>query len=191
MLIHSAEVRWFFPGILQDAVLDAFDARRESVRHDRYLRLRGVDAVGVKLRQGRLEVKARRGPIETVALAEGVSGNCDCWVKWACAADKLDQLTALLAEDTREWIDVQKERCVRVYGDATTGCHVELTKIVVDRAHWWTLGIEAIGPADQAREQLRRGAAVFFAEQYRALTLDAALAGATSASYPMWLASLP
>jgi hypothetical protein len=190
MLLHSAEVRWFFPGILQDAVLGAFQGRNEATRCDRYLRLPGVDTVGVKLRQGRFEVKARRGPVEAVTFTDEVSGCADCWAKWACAADKLDQLTSLLVEEPSDWTDIEKTRWTRVSGDPTGGCQVELTRIVVAGSHWWTLGLEAVGPMDAVRARLRDGATAFFEREYGRLELDAALCAATSASYPVWLGTL-
>jgi hypothetical protein len=199
MLIPSAEVRWFFVGSLQEAVLDAFGGREEAPRCDRYVVLPGVESVGVKLREGMLEVKALQGAVEVAGFPGDVSGRCYCWVKWACAADKLDGLTAMRDGTPQGWVAVEKVRWVTTYSLAphhadtlrapTPTYQVELTRLKLGGARWWTLGVEVVGPMDRVRDDLRLAAHAFFESKYPALGLDAALSAQTSWSYPAWLAS--
>ena len=56
-MLHSAEIRWFVPGQIPQAVLDWFGAghalKPEEKRIDEYLMFPDCDTVGVKLRQGK------------------------------------------------------------------------------------------------------------------------------------------
>ena len=84
--VRSLEVRWIFPGPLDDAVagwFSRFPAGVES-REDAYLlspRLRGLS---VKTRGGlALEVKAFRGSPGTLDVAGRARGRMESWQKWS------------------------------------------------------------------------------------------------------------
>ncbi len=78
----------------------------------------------------------------------------------------------------------------RIFGDigrATgrdRGSAVELTDLTCDRRRWWTLGFEAIGPAEALTYELNASVARMFNDPLPAgLILDIA----HSTSYPEWL----
>jgi hypothetical protein len=104
----TREVRWFFDGNLAAGgaatsawfaaatvggqegeagpVVRAEDWRHEDWRTDRYLLLPDADDVGVKLRQGRLEIKGRHSLIGIQRFGDGLEGEVACWTKWTLAA---------------------------------------------------------------------------------------------------------
>ena len=102
---HSAEVRWFLPGLDQrDEVLKWFHlqdqlalnvekeydpkaatgpfVKLELERTDEYLLLPDSDTVSVKQRQGKLEVKALVTGPRPFACG-GMIGRTEQWVKWS------------------------------------------------------------------------------------------------------------
>ena len=90
MMLHSAEMRWFFVGPAPEWVPEWFDAgegrlpeRLEKLRTDSYLVFFGSSGVGVKLREApgkghlNFEIKALREP------RPGILGKADARVKWS------------------------------------------------------------------------------------------------------------
>jgi hypothetical protein len=223
--LQSAEIRWFWPGHAQWEALLAWFTRQgrlplvedtgnialnpappafvkqERPRTDEYLLLPNCQTVGVKQREGRLEVKALvAGP---QPFAQGnVSGQIDQWVKWGLqpSAGIALPLVADL-QQSGKWLSVTKRRYtqkVALEGDKLTavspdtfpdaGCSVELTLVDVaaGQASWLTVGFEAFGETDRLR-LLDRATTYFF-------TLHGlpplALTTRNSLSYPAWLAQL-
>lgn len=145
-MLHSAEVRWFHPHPPSEELLRWFLANRrlppEDDRRDRYLWFPECDAVGVKQRESRLEVKARVSGPHPLALdpappprpdgppgdpREGRtalgSGRAERWVKWSLASAALPQLQDDLNASGR-WLAVDKRRWLLKW-EATTGGVVE------------------------------------------------------------------
>ncbi len=134
--LATVEARWFGAGPVPDALAGWFerggDVIREPPRTDRYLRLFGVTAVGVKLRAGRLEIKARReGDAATVRWA-GRDSPREAWLKWSAPLGEL-------AADPVPPLDVSKRRRLL----ARPGVQVELAELEVAGAPFWTFGLEA------------------------------------------------
>lgn len=221
-LFRSAEVRWFLPGTEKwDDLLDWFTrhgqlplihdnstipqpeaapfVRQEQPRSDDYLLLPDCATVGVKQRQGRLEVKALVAGPRPFAQA-GVVGHTDQWVKWSLqpsAAIALE-LEADLCQ-AGSWRQVEKQRYTQKYaagvGGVTAvspdtwpaaGCNVEITRLSV-AAHppdWLTVGFEAFGPPNQIADLLA-AAVIAFMAGYGLPPLP--LAEENSCSYPAWL----
>jgi hypothetical protein len=223
--LQSAEIRWFWPGHAQwDELLAWFtrqgrlplvtetgqyvsqpDAgpfvKQERPRTDDYLLLPNCQTVGVKQREGRLEVKALvDGP---QPFAQGnVSGQLDQWVKWSLqpSAEIALPLTADLQQSGR-WLGVTKRRYTQkvalVGGKLTavspdtfpaTGCSIELTLVDVaaHNGRWLTFGFEAFGQTDRSR--LLHQAMTHFFTLHGPPPL--ALMTRNSLSYPAWLAQL-
>lgn len=205
-MFHSAEIRWFFAGRPGEDEARWIDrdagALEEPVRTDAYLVFPGCTTVGVKVRQGNLEVKALTRTPEPVEYASGASGYRGAWVKWSAASAHIDELVG--AGERRAF--VEKRRTVRLMLQGTSaspetarGCRLELTNLRVlirpagtgpplghdwaDAEHWWTFGLEAFGPPgddllgilDANAAQLTRG------EGMSRLKAEA------SFSYPGWL----
>lgn len=207
-MLRSAEVRWFFPGAWPDEVRRWFGAGRqleaEGEREDRYLLFPECETVGVKLREGKLEVKARVSGPGPFAVADGVRGRTDQWVKWSFASEGLQTLTGDLLRSGR-WVGVRKERYLRKYSVDSgqveevpprqkplpvSGCNVELTAVGVDAepASWYSLGFEAFGNPAGLAGTLEEAVRSFFA-------VNGGMPGVTlsereSLNYPAWLATL-
>lgn len=112
MPLITREVRWFFDGrlaadgasslawfaggagdqdgeavpVAQPGECHPGEWRSEDWRTDRYLLLPDSDDVGVKLRQGRLEIKGRHSLIGIQRFGDGLEGEVACWTKWTLAA---------------------------------------------------------------------------------------------------------
>lgn len=208
MFLQSSEIRWFFPQSLPQEVLEWFSAGEnltpERVREDEYLLFPGCDTVGVKLREGKLEVKTLQAASRPLDLDGGITGRTDQWVKWSFGNEGLKTMKEALLESER-WGRVSKERFLRKFSyDSgnpvevqseekplpTSGCNVELTRLRVnaDPGEWFSLGFEAFGaPASTAKildDTLRK----FFGEHGDMPGVR--LTGRESLSYPAWLATL-
>ncbi len=223
----SAEIRWFLPRQSQwDAMLRWFarngelaliaetepyvrqpDAapfvKEERPRADEYLLLPNCETVGVKQRQGRLEVKALvAGPRP---FAQGaVAGRADEWVKWSLkpAASIASALEAELLHQSGVWCTVEKRRSTQKYAAVAggvapvspdswpdAGCNIELTLADLGREQesWMTFGFEAFGSSDQVGGLLAEAVAHFFAAHGLP---PLGLSEQSSLSYPAWLAPL-
>lgn len=205
-MVHSAEIRWFIPGPLPGDVRDWFGAGQgltpEKARDDAYLFFPGCDTVGVKLREGKLEVKAVVSPPRPLHLGDGVNGRTDQWVKWSLGSEGLKALEDDLRQSGR-WVEVRKERYLRKFSaDGETpvevparekpdrGCNAELTCIRVDGdpGEWFSIGFEAFGPAGGVGKTLDDTLRLFFGRHGGVPGLR--LTGRESMSYPVWLATL-
>ena len=95
-MFHSAEARWFVPEVLRDEVLNWFRAGRpldsqEAQLHE-YLLFPGCDTVGVKLREGKFEIKAVLSKPRPLSRHLTVKGRMDRWVKWSLASEGLKRI---------------------------------------------------------------------------------------------------
>lgn len=211
--MHSAEMRWFFPGRVPEDVRTWFERGRavpvEPARTDRYLAFPECDSVGVKIREGRLEIKANVAGPTLRAVNRHVEGWSDSWLKWSAGSgDPPFPLAPALEHLMRHgtWIPVVKERRLRRWsaeGDAlveivpggpaawpASGCLVELTGLRAgdDGDPWFTLGFEAFGERDAVEGILSEALHAFFADHGAPPGLP--LTEEESDSYPAWLDSL-
>ncbi len=198
-MFPTDEVRWFFKGEIPPPVTAWFEAQvctlpAQPPRIDYYLRLRDDDSLGIKLREGRIEVKQREGAGELIHLGEQAAGWVESWRKWSFSLAEAE--TAVT--ETAHWLGVWKRRrwCLfdvrengRIIPTPTTaileqGCACELTEIrLADSADWWwSLGFEAFGETDGRRERLLR-----VAQQFLEPANAPVLAVDNSYSYPAWL----
>jgi hypothetical protein len=224
-LYHSAELRWFLPeqspwdrilhwftlqGCLPINVEGQYDPRTvtrpfvklERDRIDEYLLLPQCDTVGVKQRQGKLEVKALIAGPRPFSLG-GVVGRVDQWVKWSFdPSEAMATQLEIELDQSGPWRRVVKKRytqkisldSVRLiavppdqYPEAS--CNIELTVIDVQATFrtWLTFGFEAFGPSARVMALLDEAVAHFFAVHGPPpVSLD----GGDSLSYPAWLAKL-
>ncbi len=116
MMLYSTEVRWFIPEHLPDEVLDWFKAGRvlnsEGMHVHEYLLFPDCEYVGVKLRDGRFEIKAMRGSSEPLNPNLSVAGRREQWIKWSLASNALQALDEPLHQ-SGQWLKVRKERFLR------------------------------------------------------------------------------
>ena len=195
---RSLEVRWILPGQLEAAMagwFGRFPAGAES-REDTYLdpQLRGLS---VKVRGGgALEVKVFRGSPGILQVAGRACGRMESWEKWSFPCGPLSQDSP----DPAGWRPVGKRRRIARFSLASgrivahapglgpePGCGVELTEVRTGGRDWWSLGLEATGPAGLLRSELEATAALLFNQ---ALPGDRELALDESRSYAEWLGGL-
>ncbi len=198
----SGEIRWFFEGPVPDDVRRWFESTdlgiSEPRRTDDYLLLPGCTTTGVKLREGRFEIKAlTRSPIPA-SYANRVSGLKDGWIKWSRKAGDEQALRDILVSDEDTWIPVSKQRYLRLFSlehgtpeelaprsrNLERGCQVELGSITLDgNRQAWSLSFEAFGAADEVLDLVDPVVELFAADPP-----PVALRQEHSMSYPVWLA---
>jgi hypothetical protein len=198
--VRSLEVRWIFPGQLEAAVagwFGRFPARLES-REDTYLLDPQLPGLSVKIRAGgALEVKVYRGSPGILEVAGRARGRMESWQKWSFPVGPLSQGSG----DPAGWRPVRKKRRLSRFSRASEpvlaraaglgqelGSEVELTEVRTCGQDWWTLGLEATGPADLLRSELEATAAVVFAQ---ALPGGVEPGPDESRSYAQWLSRRP
>lgn len=162
MIYSTVEVRWFERGSIPVGVADwfaggAIEPAEQIPRTDYYLQLPAEDALGIKLREGRLEIKKRQERYGVAHFHDRAAGLVEGWQKWSFAlADDLP-----LSDETLSgsWLAVRKARWLRKFAArgagtafeiqldeyASQGCYVELAGLQVYRAEWWSVCLEAFG----------------------------------------------
>jgi len=178
-MVYSAEVRWFFKNQTEFAVIEKwFNARNlyfagNWERADIYLQQPGLHNLGVKIREGKVEVKVLLADRGVLPLPNGQSGLVNDWGKYSFGLQESDEENKnLLQQFSREqlgtgmelWVRVDKERLwqkfsVNLAEESITpvaqdswpaeGCGVELTKIKVNQQTFYTFGLEAFSKSRQ------------------------------------------
>jgi hypothetical protein len=174
--VRSLEVRWIFPGRLTAAVagwFGRFPARTEA-RQDTYLLEPPLPGMSVKVRGGGpVEVKVYRGSPGILEVAGRARGRLEAWHKRPLALRPVSRPSGQAAG----WRPVRKNRRISRFSLAggqlvaraqprghEPGCDVELTEIRTSGQDWWSLALEATGPAGLLRSHLQATAAHVFAE---------------------------
>jgi hypothetical protein len=136
-------------------------------------------------------VKVYQGSPGILEVAGRARGRLECWDKWSLPCDFPGRSGA----DRPGWCPVRK--LIRRFASASghtragtpgpsdeTGCQVELTEVRAGGQDWWTLALEATGPARLRRAELAATAALVFAQ---ALPGGVELGTDHSQSYAQWL----
>lgn len=183
----SVEMRWFWSGASHDAIFRALAERlglaAAQSRTDHYLVFPGP-GLGVKFREGRLEIKQCLGR----RAEQGWAGIMEHWAKWSADAAP-DHLRG-----NGTWRAVRKSRRLLVLvaegsglipapsgADPGEGCNLEVTELETNGTRAWTLGFEAFGAS--GREQLLELALGRHAADLASIPVSPA----QSMSYPDWL----
>ncbi|UVC19413.1 hypothetical protein [Mesorhizobium onobrychidis] len=205
ILQPSVEIRWFHSGPIPGTVSEWFrrqpSIKKEDLRTDTYLVLPGSKRVGVKLRQGRFEVKAERDPPREVTFKNDVAGYTDAWIKFSLEDTAVAALESAIIASGAPLFYIDKDRSLQRYSFdkgrpepveskeplPNEGCLFELTALDYGKHKFWTLGFEAFGAVDrQSAYVFETAEHIFAAEDCPSpLRLEA------SFSYPVWLMSLP
>jgi hypothetical protein len=198
--VHSLEVRWIFPGRPTAAMTDwyrRFPAETLAIE-DIYLLDPHLPGLSVKVRGGwALEVKLYHGSPGLLDVVGRVRGRLESWQKWSFPCDSPSEVSA----DPAGWRPVSEQRRISRFSLAggsnrvrltrqgeQTACAVELTEIRTSGEAWWTLGLEATGPANMLRSELEAAAAVVFTD---ALPGGLEPGMKNSTSYARWLRRRP
>ncbi len=204
-MIETVELRWFFPGHIPEDMVVWFEQIpseeeiiEQPIRVDKYLWTKPQEGVGVKVREGRVEVKQRTGEPRTVQMGEQVCGVIELWEKRQVVDADLDELA-----EVGKWVPVEKKRRLRhFYGKGAAiakqflakhrpeavlppDCHLEITAVRLAGAAWWTLGFEAEGTEVVVEEKLLPIVEKVF-ETAPPMALDVS----ASFGYPQWLANV-
>lgn len=201
----TAELRWFNHGTLPKEISHWFEQAQlgdhiapPEEREDVYLYVAECDYLGIKLRQGRLEIKWRQAKLDVVSFGDSgdsVEGKAEKWGKWLCEdpTSEIFQPTNVVG---KSWVSVRKVRSQRQYqvlagksviavADAESidqGCSVELTELYINGNAWWSLAFEAFGEDDCLKDNLQAVAKWVF-KSYSGPKLRAE----NSYAYPSWL----
>ena len=203
-MFPTMEVRWFYKGTVSPEASQWFQQgerrpEEQPPRVDYYLCLSDRDSLGIKLREGRIEVKRRHRQHGVVRLGERVTGLVEHWRKWSFELAEGSRNLASIVVPPASWIVVKKERKLRRYRLAEDqkivavpvgeynirGCNLELTSISVKGKEWWSLSFEAFGV-----ETAVYGSLVHVAQRLLATGESPILDAQDSYGYPKWLQML-
>jgi hypothetical protein len=180
----SFEIRWFFLA-LPDAVSMWFESKgfhfssSNPVRVDHYLPLPAKKAMGIKLREGNVEIKHLLKSTGRRGFENGrITGKIQHWVKWSFDLADADPLShAIIRDNKHDWIAVQKERLgfkykftksgreqgeIDILDMTPEGCLVEFTRLIINNKIYYTFGLESFSEAGKEKQHLRRGAKLAF-----------------------------
>jgi hypothetical protein len=160
----TMEVRWFYPGALPQQLVAWLDnvgclPAAQPPRTDHYLRLPGQPALGIKLREGNIEVKQRLDGPRQVSFGPRAVGRAARWRKWSFPLAPVATPLERLLVPSSAWIAVEKERRLARYRlaggrEAATvsfevplelGCEFELSSVRAGGKDWWSICFEAFG----------------------------------------------
>ncbi|RDC63834.1 hypothetical protein [Adhaeribacter pallidiroseus] len=182
-MVYSAEIRWFFKNRTEtESIEHWFNAHQQFFtdkwdRADIYLWQPGLSKIGVKIREGKVEVKILLAERGVVPLMNANSGLANDWVKYSFGllesdAENLNLLQQFseqpLNSNEQLWVRVDKERLLIKMGInpdnslkqvaanswPEEGCGVELTRIRVHRQIFYTFGLEAFSKTQQEHRNL-------------------------------------
>lgn len=202
-MLTSHELRWFYPDTIPQDVVVWFQQNclinpmePPEKREDVYLCVPDSDYMGIKLRQGRLEIKWRQAEFGVVCFGESVEGKAEKWGKWSCSDRTGESFQVATVANHAYWVNIQKVRYLRQYqflqnnsvkpiiNDASIDnvCSVEITQLVIQNQPWWSLAFEALGTDDCLMDNLQVTADCVLST-YQGPKLIAA----NSYAYPHWL----
>ena len=197
--VTSAEIRWFIKGKIPLEVFDWFIGLNENYvnqaeRTDYYLNPISDDSLGIKLREGRVEVKQRLNHIGNIAPGENVAGIAEKWQKWSFELKEADHIFSDSFIQNK-WLPVNKTRILVNYGitednivakkekvSYKNGCLTELTSVLINKKEWWTLGLEAYGEENRLLDNL-----VLISHLILNDKVNIRFSSKDSLSYPSWL----
>jgi hypothetical protein len=205
MSYPTLEVRWFLQGRIPEAI-DQFKqyfhqgtiVSPVEEREDWYLQLPQNDDLGIKLREGKVEIKKRVADRGMYQFAEQVAGRVEEWMKWSFASEVENQIF-LEQNFKQEWIAVKKSRQQKTYHildqkiteviDPTCpteqGCNLEIATLEMQKQTWFSLGFETFGERDRLQETFEQIVHhVLENSQFPPLQAE------HSFSYPGWLSAL-
>lgn len=221
----STEIRWFFPGRvpaevqgwfskqsrLGDPIKEGENRKRAcEERPDLYLIASEAPHLGVKLREGKLEIKLLIESKPQKSSSNKPLGNAETWRKWGwkyakdLRQDKAerefdDRVAAAFISKTPEEqrLEVLKKRCQRKFefspsgppkpvspgAKVAAGIAAEVTELKVADKDWWTMAIEVVGEVREPFGALQ-DSVLWLLEDYPGPALDVT----SSYSYPHWVA---
>jgi len=201
-MFTTAEVRWFFEGPVPDEIEQWFCrnnlALKAAPREDHYLLCPPVLGLGLKLREGRLEVKPLIKTLGVRSFTADIAGTLQVWQKETYGEPAVTEFERLRTSAPHLWIAVRKERTLRRFSlDGASivevpadrvflrdGCNAELTTITVGGSAYWSFNFEAYGNPSRVEDILQRAAIHVLKDERRP---PYSFPAQHSSSYPEWL----
>jgi hypothetical protein len=196
----SMEIRWFYPGALPKVLVTWLAEKvngpvAQPMRQDHYLRLPGNGALGIKLREGGMEIKRREGASQAVTFGPRVAGLAERWRKWRFDLAGGQEAAGFLIPPGA-WVTVEKRRYLQRYRledgnglesidlgqGAEQGCEFEVSSLQAGSRTWWSVCFEAFGRESSLETNLMASAGHVLGDDWPLpLGLD------RSYGYPTWL----
>jgi hypothetical protein len=202
-MFKTVETRWFGLGRMPAEVLAWFNtfegaAEPEPRRLDHYLHLGSNDELGVKIREGALDVKKRQHSYGLVHLHRNIMGLVEVWSKWRFTLQDPESAIVNGRVGPNGWLAVEKERQLRRYQidsdlavqiatpqvPSDSSCTLELASVKAGGTAWWTIAFEVSGNSHGLYERL-----LAVTDHLFALKAPPPLAATDSYGYPYWLAT--
>ena len=189
--LQTAELRWFLEQPLSDEWIASFPAVRQPVRHDFYL-LGSGKQLGVKWREGNIEIKQQQGEAEAYKHSEEAEGYLEHWKKWSFPLANKEEFNP-----SDNWLKITKHRQLARFSyradtqivtpqeadqETANQCELEYTHLVVARQDYYTLGLEASGEMPHLKEIL-----VYTVNYLAKNTTLEKLGLANSTNYAQWI----
>jgi len=198
MIFHTAEIRWFQPGIIPKEIEKWFTSlagqiEKQPPRTDQYIKLIGSNTLGIKIRDGRFEVKEKQSHENNILSVNNIEGYIELWTKWSFeSSENKYHLNEIIKG---EFIGIEKTRTMQKYifdskgnisggfdNFKSDGCNLELTSVSIDNSDWWTLGLETYGRTGSLEQNLKTAFELIFKNQF-----PGSLSIKESYGYPAWL----
>ena len=207
---RSAEIRWIFEGKIKENIKERFNngtfKPKYEERDDQYLVLAGLDKIGIKLREKKLEFKPLVSSKIEINLPDKINGKVELWEKWSLKDSEAGAFLHIPKNtDNENWIKINKSRFLRKYSmdngiseevnpdyRPDEGCGVEITGLIIDKTieSYWTLGFEAFGSNENIVNILSEVINNFFTEDTLISLNEQELCIDNSKSYPEFLTSI-
>lgn len=173
----TAEVRWFLQGNIPHQVLKAYlkEGQRpisQPSRIDHYLRLTERSDLGIKIRQGALEIKQRTHSYGIRQFNSQSTGYVANWLKWRFELHPSSQILTNDIAPSPQWTAIRKKRWLRRFSyqntgdffeipgelEITKGCEWELSEvqIVGSLDIWWSIAFESFGESNNLQNELTK-----------------------------------
>jgi hypothetical protein len=174
--VDSLEMRWFGRGEGPPAEAVVPPSALIEDRLDRYAPTGA--SCGVKLREGRLEVKVLLATEPAIAVGP-VGGTPEVWRKWCfpAEAERLDA-TARIG-----WTPVRKHRWLHRRRSGEVEIQLEWARVTACGRRWWTVGLELVGGGAEQRSAEMHASCDELARSGWSRNLSPT----ACASYPAWL----
>lgn len=180
--VYTAEIRWFLTGSVPEEIVDFLKQlpgkfENQPERTDVYFLMNGIPELGIKLREGRVELK-KRTAIHNDYSADGTTGKVESWLKWSIqATEELNPFKAMF-QDPKHWLSIRKKRSLVKFEVADDGIPIlppedhypengialEVSALEIKKTNWWTVGLECYGAPDKVHPNLLSVAPQFFGD---------------------------
>jgi hypothetical protein len=170
--IYTAEMRWFLPGGVPGNIVDHLERlpgklEKQPERTDVYFLMNGLPNLGIKLREGRIELKKRTAVHDVFSSGEK-TGQVESWLKWSIQATGAMNPFQAMFQNPKHWVNIRKTRTLVKFGInpdgivtlppedgyPENGIAIEASVLEIKQTSWWTLGLECFGAPEKVYSNL-------------------------------------